>query len=96
MAVNKLGELRSEGQTFLGFSWEYPESIEPGETGGKVKHLQYMLSVLSLIHISTVTSSFLFNIAVSSHPMGLIDTMSVSDKLYVCQTNVIRDLARCV
>ena len=25
--------------------------------------------------------------------MGLIDTMSVSDKLYVCQTNVIRDLA---
>lgn len=42
---------------------------------------------------ATVTSSFLFNIAVSSHPMGLIDTMSVSDKLYVCQTNVIRDLA---
>lgn len=32
VAVNKLGELRSEGQTFLGFSWEYPESIEPGET----------------------------------------------------------------
>lgn len=25
--------------------------------------------------------------------MGLVDTMSVSDKLYVCQTNVIRDLA---
>ena len=30
---------------------------------------------------ATVTSSFLFNIAVSSHPMGLIDTRSVSDKL---------------
>ena len=42
---------------------------------------------------ASVTSSFLFNIAVSSHPMGLVDTMSVSDKLYVCQTNVIRDLA---
>ena len=42
---------------------------------------------------ASVTSSFLFNIAVSSHPMGLIDTMSVSDKLYVCQTNVIRELA---
>ena len=42
---------------------------------------------------ASVTSSFLFNIAVSAHPMGLIDTMSVSDKLYVCQTNVIRDLA---
>ena len=38
---------RSEGQTFLGFSWEYPESIEPGETGGKVTHLQYMLSVIA-------------------------------------------------
>ena len=42
---------------------------------------------------ASVTSSFLFNIAVSAHPMGLIDTMSVSDKLYICQTNVIRDLA---
>ncbi len=47
VAVNKLGELRSEGQTFLGFSWEYPESIEPDETGGKVTHLQYMLSVIA-------------------------------------------------
>ncbi len=26
---------------------EYPESIEPGETGGKVTHLQYMLSVIA-------------------------------------------------
>jgi cytidylate kinase len=42
---------------------------------------------------ATVTSSFLFNIAVSSRPMGLVDSMSVSDKLYICQTNVIRDLA---
>jgi len=42
---------------------------------------------------ASVTSSFLFNIAVSSRPMGLVDSMSVSDKLYVCQTNVIRDLA---
>lgn len=42
---------------------------------------------------ASVTSSFLFNIAVSSHPMGLVDSMSVSDKLYVYQTNVIRDLA---
>ena len=28
---------------------------------------------------ASVTSSFLFNIAVSSHPMGLVDTMSVAD-----------------
>ena len=42
---------------------------------------------------ASVTSSFLFNIAVSSRPMGIVDSMSISDKLYVCQTNVIRDLA---
>lgn len=47
VAVNKLGELRSEGQTFLGFSWEYPESIEPGETGRQGNALQYMLSVIA-------------------------------------------------
>ena len=47
VAVQKLGELRSEGQTFLGFTWEYPESIEPGEQGAKVTHLQYMLSVVA-------------------------------------------------
>jgi hypothetical protein len=38
---------------------------------------------------ASVTSSFLFNIAVSSRPMGIVDSMSISDKLYVCQTNVI-------
>ena len=42
---------------------------------------------------ASMTSSFLFNIAVSSHPMGLVDTMSISDKLYVFQTNIIRELA---
>ena len=42
---------------------------------------------------ASVTSSFLFNIAVSPHPMGLVDTMSISDKLYVCQANTIRDFA---
>ncbi len=42
---------------------------------------------------ASVTSSFLFNIAVSAHPMGLIDTTSLSDKLYVCQTNIIREFA---
>ena len=47
VAVNKLGELRSEGQTFLGFSWEYPESIEPAEPAGKGTHLQSVLWVMA-------------------------------------------------
>ena len=40
-----------------------------------------------------VSSSFLFNIAVSPNPMSMVSTMSMSDQLFVCQTNVIRKLA---
>ena len=47
VAVERLEELQSEGQTFLGYAWEYPERIEPGEVGAKVTHLQYMLEVIS-------------------------------------------------
>ena len=39
--------LYTAGQTFYGYSWEYPEQILPGEQGAKVTHLQYMLSVVS-------------------------------------------------
>ena len=42
---------------------------------------------------ASVTSSFLFNIAVSAHPIGLTDTMSASDKLFICQSNIVRELA---
>ena len=40
-----------------------------------------------------VSSSFLFNIAVSPNPMSMVNTMSMSDQLFVAQTNVIRKLA---
>ena len=40
-----------------------------------------------------VSSSFLFNIAVSPNPMSMVSTMSMSDQLFVAQTNVIRKLA---
>ncbi|MBO5891410.1 MAG: peptidoglycan-binding protein [Oscillospiraceae bacterium] len=46
-AVTSLSELRSQGQQFYSISWEYPNSIYQGESGDKVRHLQYMLSVLS-------------------------------------------------
>ncbi|MBQ3528987.1 MAG: peptidoglycan-binding protein [Oscillospiraceae bacterium] len=46
-AVTKLGELRSSGQQFYSINWSYPNSLEEGATGDKVRHLQYMLSVLS-------------------------------------------------
>ena len=45
--MTNLSELRSQGQQFYSISWEYPNSIYEGDTGDKVRHLQYMLSVLS-------------------------------------------------
>lgn len=46
-AVTRLSELRSQGQQFYSISWEYPNSPQPGSTGEKVRHLQYMMSVLA-------------------------------------------------
>lgn len=46
-AVTNLSELRSLGQQFYSINWEYPDPIQEGDTGEKVRHLQYMLSVLS-------------------------------------------------
>ena len=46
-AVTRLGELRSQGQQFYTIDWSYPERLQQGDSGDKVRHLQYMLSVLS-------------------------------------------------
>ncbi len=46
-AVNSLSELRSLGQQFYNIDWQYPSAISIGDSGDKVKHLQYMLAVLS-------------------------------------------------
>lgn len=46
-AVTRLSELRSQGQQFYTISWEYPNALQPGDSGDKVRHLQYMLNILS-------------------------------------------------
>ena len=46
-AVTNLSELRSSGQQFYSISWAYPNGLQSGDSGEKVRHLQYMLSVLS-------------------------------------------------
>ncbi len=46
-AVTRLSELRSLGQQFYAIQWEYPDPIQRGDRGDKVRHLQYMLSVLA-------------------------------------------------
>ena len=46
-AVTQLSELRSMGQQFYAINWSPPGGLQPGDTGEKVRLLQYMLSVLS-------------------------------------------------
>ena len=46
-AVNRLAELRSQGQQFYAINWSPPNSLQNGSTGDKVRQLQYMLSVLA-------------------------------------------------
>ena len=46
-AVTSLSELRSQGQRFYSISWATTNPINREDTGVKVEHLQYMLSVLS-------------------------------------------------
>lgn len=52
-AVNALSELRSQGQQFYAINWEHPDPLQIGDTGDKIRHLQYMLSVLSA-YISSI------------------------------------------
>jgi peptidoglycan hydrolase-like protein with peptidoglycan-binding domain len=46
-AVTALSELRSQGQQFYAINWSAPNALQTGDTGDKVRQLQYMLSVLS-------------------------------------------------
>ena len=46
-AGTRLSELRSLGQQFYSINWEYPSPLVVGNRGDKIRHLQYMLSVLS-------------------------------------------------
>lgn len=45
--VTSLSELRSQGQQFYAINWSPPGSLQVGDSGEKVRLLQYMLSVLS-------------------------------------------------
>lgn len=46
-AVTSLSELQSQGQQFYSINWQYPDPLQVGDTGDKIRHLQYMLAVLS-------------------------------------------------
>ena len=46
-AVTSLSELRSQGQQFYSINWSPPNGLQIGDSGEKVRLLQYMLSTLS-------------------------------------------------
>ena len=53
VAVTSLAELRSQGQQFYAINWSPPTTLQIGNSGDKVRQLQYMLSVLSS-HIPSI------------------------------------------
>ena len=61
-AVTSLSELRSQGQQFYAINWTSPAVLQVGDTGDKVRQLQYMLSVLSayIAEIPPVTVDGIF------------------------------------
>ena len=89
-AVTNLSELRSQGQQFYAINWEYPDPIQEGNTGDKVRHLQYMLSVLSayIQNIPSVAVDGVFGPATRDAVMaaqrwfGLPETGQVDDRTW--------------
>ncbi len=62
VAVTNLAELRSLGQQFYSNSWLVSDPLQVGSTGERVRHLQYMLSILSeyISQIPTLTIDGIF------------------------------------
>ena len=89
-AVTRLSELRSQGQQFYSISWEYPDPIQEGDRGDKVRHLQYMLSVLSayIKNIPSVTVDGIFGpatreaVIAAQRWLGLPETGQVDDRTW--------------
>ena len=89
-AVTRLSELRSQGQQFYSINWEYPDPIQEGDTGDKVRHLQYMLSVLSayIKNIPSVNVDGIFGpatrdaVVAAQRWLGLPETGQVDDRTW--------------
>ena len=89
-AVTALSELRSQGQQFYSISWAYPGSLQQGDSGQKVRHLQYMLSVLSsyIPQIPPITVDGIYGSATrdavlsAQRWLGLPQTGSVDDQTW--------------
>ncbi len=89
-AVTSLSELRSQGQQFYAINWEYPDPLQQGDSGEKISHLQYMLSVLSsfISQIPLVSVDGIFGpatadaVRAAQRFFGLPETGAVDDRTW--------------
>ena len=89
-AVTRLAELRSQGQQYYAVAWNLNPGIYPGETGNKVRHLQYMLSMLSefIPQIPPVTTDGIYGpqtsdaVRAAQRWFGLPETGTVDEKTW--------------
>lgn len=87
IAVTRLAELRSQGQQFYSINWQPPGSLQIGSSGEKVRHLQYMLSVLSsyITNIPPLATDGIFGqatraaVLAAQRWLGLPETGTVDD-----------------
>ena len=89
-AVTRLSELRSQGQQYYSIAWNLNPGIYPGETGNKVRHLQYMLDLLSefIPQIPPVTTDGIYGsqtadtVRAAQRWFGLPETGNVDEKTW--------------
>ena len=87
VAVQRLSELWSLGQTYTRYNWELPEPLSVGDTGSRVTFLQYVLSVLAAfipsIPAADITGTYTENTQESVRAFqdfaGLSPTGSIDD-----------------
>ena len=87
VAVQRLTELQSLGQTYTRYNWELPEPLTLGSSGSRVTFLQYVLSVLAefiaSVPAADITGTYTENTAEAVRAFqvytGLTPTGSIDD-----------------
>ena len=108
-AVTSLSELRSQGQQFYANSWANTNPLRQGESGIRVEHLQYMLSVLAayISEIPPVTIDGVFGPATRNAVIaaqrrfglpqtGVVDSRTwdeIYDQFSGIETTTLRDIS---
>ena len=109
VAVKRLAELQSLGQTWYNNTWEYPDAIKLGDQGLKVSHLQYMLAVIGAfvpqVPSIPVTGSFdeatrqavlayqQFIGLPQTGEVGAIEWDAIYELFYAIESTIFRDAA---